>query len=457
MEDLKQPIILITDFNIEKDNKIYNLELIKYKKGNYVTIKLFKKNSIYNYIFIKNITIEYFKELSTFFQNIYTLDSVIEIFSDTIHSKSIILKEIYYNSLILILKYKKIEFKLILEKQFINIDEIKFNNNPNIIFKGIITKNNNSCGVSDIFEIFIDFNNNKILASPNKENHKIDLYNLDNKNTLIKSLKGHNNSITFIKSFTDSIKNKKYLMSIDNIKLVIIWDIKNNYIKKKLTLDYKGIIYSAYLLFNLYDKDYIITSSYNRLESSKLFSFDKCKFVHNVYTTENNYTRYIIPWERQSSDTHYLVEFCDGKISIVNLFEDETYLELKTKDKNEKYCNGFLIYRNGVEYLCSSGWTGKIYILNLEEKICENIVETNVFNGIGYIIPWSENIVIGTDIINRGLIVVDLKNLKVVSYYYHIHDSGIVCIKKLNHSIYGESLLICSNDGIIKLWITLSI
>ena len=314
-----------------------------------------------------------------------------------------------------------------------------------------------------MFEIYIDYNNNTILASPNKENHKIDLYNLDNKNALIKSLKGHNNYITFIKGFTDVVKSNKYLISIDNIKLLIIWDIKNNYIKKKIKIDYKGIIYSAFLLFNVYDKDYIITSSYNVLENSKIFSFDKskCKFFKNIYYTENNYTRYIIPWERPDCEGgYYMIEFCDGKICVVNLFEDEIFLELKTKNNNEKYCNGFLFNNknNGErEYLCSCGWSGNVYIINLEEKVLENIVETNIFNGIGYIMHWSDNVAIGTDVMSKGLVVIDLKSFKIVSYYYHIHNEGIILIKKLNHTVYGESLLVCSNDGVIKLWITLSI
>ena len=35
-----------------------------------------------------------------------------------------------------------------------------------------------------------------------------------------------------------------------------------------------------------------------------------------------------------------------------------------------------------------------------------------------------------------------------------MHDKGIVCIKKIYHNIYGESLLIGFNDGIIKLWVS---
>ena len=446
--------ILLKDFIIKKDIIIFNLELIKLIKENNLIIKVYKKNSIYNYIFSKKIISKDFHNINPYFQHIKTIESIIDILLYIIDSKSILIKEIKYDSLILVLKYKTVEFKLILEKEFNSILEKKFENNPSLKFKEIITNNNDVCGISDTFEVYIDFNNKKILASPNKETHRIDLYDLDNKNTIIRSLRGHSNFITFIKCFNDKIKDKKYLISIDNIKLIIIWDIKNNYIKKRITLDYKGIIYSALLIFNIYDNDYIITSSYNILEFSKVFSLDKKKFISNIYSTDKNYTRYIIPWEKENYEGYYIIEFCDSKISFINIFEEEIYITLKTEDKTEKYCNGFLFYKNNSEYLCSGGWSGNIYIWNLNEITLENIIETNAFNGIGYIVYWSHNFIIGTDFNGRGLIVVDLKYYKVVSNYEHIHNKGVICIKKIEHSIYGESLLVGSNDGVIKLWNT---
>ena len=299
MEKIDQKI-LIKDFILNKNIIIYNLKLMKCIKDNNVSIKANKKNSIYNYIFSKEITIEYFQTLNSNFQNLKKIDSIIDLLLDIINSKSIEIKEVNYDSLVLSIKYKSSqEFKLVLEKENNTIDEQKLINNLCLYYKETVLYSNDSCGISDIFEIFTDFDNNKILASPNKETHKIDLYDIINKNNLIKSLKGHNYYITFIKFFNDGIKGKKYLMSIDNNKLVIIWDIKNNYTKKRLTLHYKGAIYSALLLFNLYDEDYIITSSYNLLEHSKIYSMNKNNFVKNIYNTDNNYTRYIIPWERK--------------------------------------------------------------------------------------------------------------------------------------------------------------
>jgi len=456
MEKIDQKI-LIKDFILSKSITVYNLELIKYIKDNNLSIRGYKKNSIYNHIFSKEINIEYFQSLNSSFQKMKEIETIVDLLLDIINSKSITIKEINYDSLILSIKYKSIqEFKIILEKENNTIDEQKLINNPCLYYKETILHSNDSCGISDIFEIFIDFDNNKILASPNKETHKIDLYDICNKNKLIKSLKGHNNYITFIRFFNDGVKNRKYLMSIDNDKLIIVWDIKNNYTKKRLTLNYKGCIYSALLLFNLYDEDFIITSSYNLLEHSKIYSMNKNNFVKNIYNTDNNYTRYFIPWERNNYEGFYIIEFCDGEIRITNLFENEIYAKLKIENQNEKYFNGFLFYKNNTEYLCSGGWNGNIYIWNLESLSLKNIIETESICGVGYLIHWSDNIVVGTNS-DRGVIVVDLTCLKVVSYFNHIHNRRIVCIRKLNHDTYGESLLIGSNDGIIQLWATHSI
>ena len=76
-----------------------------------------------------------------------------------------------------------------------------------------------------------------------------------------------------------------------------------------------------------------------------------------------------------------MIEFCDGKICVVNLFEDEIFLELKTKNNNEKYCNGFLYNNknNGErEYLCSCGWT-VMFILSIWKKKFWKILLKQIF------------------------------------------------------------------------------
>ena len=96
----------------------------------------------------------------------------------------------------------------------------------NLRFKCNITTTNTPVGWNDMFEIFKSPNENKeYLISPNSNNYNIDIFDLlDNK--LIYSLPGHNNDIRTVRY------NNNCLISADDDKIVIIWDINNFKIKR---------------------------------------------------------------------------------------------------------------------------------------------------------------------------------------------------------------------------------
>ena len=106
----------------------------------------------------------------------------------------------------------------------------EFKNEPkNLKFKENITTTNTNYGWNDMFEIFISYRDNKeYLVSPNTNNYKLDIFNLIN-NHLITSLSGHNNKIFTIRYFINNKNKNEYLISADHNKIVIIWDITNNY------------------------------------------------------------------------------------------------------------------------------------------------------------------------------------------------------------------------------------
>ena len=113
--------------------------------------------------------------------------------------------------------------------------------------------------------------------------------------TIINSLKGHNNKTTVIRYYIKDNK-EEYILSCDENKLIIKWDIQNNYNKKyNIQGEYSGNIYDALLLFNIFNKNYILISSTN--EYSKLYEFkDNTPFIRNIYGTKENYTYFMIPW-----------------------------------------------------------------------------------------------------------------------------------------------------------------
>ena len=70
--------------------------------------------------------------------------------------------------------------------------------------------------------------NKEYLVSPNSNDFNLDIFSLIN-NHKIKSLKGHNNNIRTIRYFMNNKNKNEYLISGDDDKLVIIWNISDNF------------------------------------------------------------------------------------------------------------------------------------------------------------------------------------------------------------------------------------
>ena len=56
------------------------------------------------------------------------------------------------------------------------------------------------------------------------------------------------------------------------------------------------------------------------------------------------------------------------------------------------------------------------------------------------------------DYSNKSFKIIDTEINKVISQFSGFHYGNIVCVKKINHPVYGESLLTAGNDVTIKLW-----
>ena len=68
-----------------------------------------------------------------------------------------------------------------------------------------------------------------------------------------------------------------------------------------------------------------------------------------------------------------------------------------------------------------------------------------------HIIQWNNKFIIVADYNNKSFKIIDLDN-KNISNIGGEHIGKIVCIKKIYHSKYGESLLTTDNNKIVKLW-----
>ena len=138
------------------------------------------------------------------------------------------------------------------------------------------------------------------------------------------------------------------------------------------------------------------------------------------------------------------------KILINNLLEDELYSELSNEPEASHF-SGFIYYKDNNDYLCSSSFNGYINIWDLYNKKIFKIINTNNCK-LFHIIKWNNKYIIVADYKNKSFKIIDLEENKIISDIKGQLTKGVICIKKINHPIYGESLLSAGFDKIIKLW-----
>ena len=348
---------------------------------------------------------------------------------------------------IILFENKRYEYKI----------NYEFKKEPrNLRFKENIIKTNTYGGWNDKFEIFISFKDNKeYLVSPNTNNYKLDIYNLIN-NKIIYTLTGHNNIIWTTRYFMNNKNYNEYLISADKDKIVIIWDITNNYnIKYTINTKYGNDIYSCLLIFpHNSDDNYIITSTFNDSgkdedSATKLYSLNNGNFIKYINNTNNNSIYYLLSWYNKRNNKYYIIQFSYKKIIINNLLEEELYSEFSNVSEHD-HKSGFIYYIDNNDYLCSSSSNGYINIWDLYNKNIYKVINTNGCY-LANIIKWNKKYIIVADYNNKSFKIIDIDNDSIYDVNTD-HNDKLACIKKINHPKYGESLFTAARDKIIKLW-----
>jgi WD40 repeat protein len=339
----------------------------------------------------------------------------------------------------------------------------------NLNYKEDITKNNTSSGWNDMFEVYISYqNNNAYLASPNRKSYNIDIFLLE-ENRKETSLKGHKNNIRTIRYFLnkDKKENQKeenkeliqeYLISADDNKIVIVWDVLNQFeIKQLIDTNYEDDIYSCALFFNKNtERNYIVTSTYNTSSdisnsATKLYSLATGEYGY--YIKESNFDNiyYLLIWLNPKDQQNYLIQFSFKKIVINNLEKgkDEIYAKLIHEPENEHY-SGYLFSNENSEFLCTTSYNGFIHVWNLYTKKLSNIIDTKII--LCHIIQWNEKFAIAADFENKSFVIIDLDEKKIFKGKQIEHKMEVKCVKKIMHSELGECLITAGRDHTIKLW-----
>ena len=175
-------------------------------------------------------------------------------------------------------------------------------------------------------------------------------------------------------------------------------------------------------------------------------------FIKNIYNTEINNTKFMLSWYNESDENIYIIELCDYLININYLLKSKNYCTLKSDIDKEEYLTGFLYKYNNSNYLITGSWNGYVRIWDLDEKEQINYLDTNnceLYN----MIFWSNRYAIISYKFGNKIKIMDIKNFEIISIFESEHFNEIKCIKKIIHPLIGESLITCSENGDIKLFI----
>ena len=330
-------------------------------------------------------------------------------------------------------------------------DDIDKKENPlDFVYVEDICQNYESFGTLYDFEVFIGLTDKKEYIAYCTKQEKGKFYAihimrlLDNEN--IKTLIIQE-IITVIKYYLTDNK-KEYLLSCDKSNSIIIWEIQNNYnIKYSIKLSHEGnknYINDVLLQFNRDNKNYMIIPRRSVDYFTLLYEIgEEAKFIKNIDNTKNNKTLYLIPWKFENKQ--YIIECCEKKISIINIFEDEIYAILFLKGKDAKsYCG--VVYKD--IYLFESDYNNGV--LRLWDLINKNLIKMfYINNNLKGILNWdSENIVLlgyqnGFSIFDLGKKLI-IKNISC--------DNKVRLLKKIKVSQFGECLIISDDKNNIKLY-----
>ena len=139
----------------------------------------------------------------------------------------------------------------------------------------------------------------------------------------------------------------------------------------------------------------------------------------------------------------------EKRILINDLDRIEQRVEFVKYPEDSHLC-GFIYNKDNNDYLCCSSINGYINIWDLYNKKIFKVIYTNCY--LGYIIEWNSKYIIVVDYYNRSFKIVDKDKGKIISDIGGQHNQYMICVKKIYHPIYGESLLSASEDHTIKLW-----
>ena len=348
----------------------------------------------------------------------------------------------------------------------------KFIKEPNLKYK-LKTNYGNKFTIFEIFTSYID-NTDYIAFSDDSDNKNLKIfYFYENKLKKKVSVKF---SIKEIRYFINKNNYNEYLLIILDFGVNILY-ITNNYINIfenyhhefddcLLVFPNKNDIYfvHSYRFYGTtgYYSDEIEHYHYAYTWAELLFTYKSCLYCKK----EEDEVYLLLSWYNKKNNLYYILQLPRFR-NYINIYELKSEKKTYTLGCPNSINDGFITQNvsesNQTDYLIVLT-DYKIYIYNLENgnlvKTCaifnriSNILNTiAVFGGckrIGRFSQWKERYIIFINN-NHLLEILDLKIYKIITVIKSTDD--LFNIKKINHQIYGESLLISGKDSNgIQLW-----
>ena len=334
-----------------------------------------------------------------------------------------------------------------------NFDKSSFKTEPNFKFKEIVTDKAECLSSTYQFECYKDKNGEVYLIYSFRDidanKYYLSVLRLkDNKE--VKLLEGYNDRILTIRYFQDPYTKNDYLVSADRRNKIILWDLSNNFAKKVETkVNCTSFIYSLLLIFDS-NKIYIVFSNVN--DGTKIFDIDNKNNI--IKLTNPNFSSYFLEYWYNSKKNKHNIIICGKSKILINEFPDnKIYDEFKSGEKYP-YNLGAITFKNkGRDLLAVSATYGLIQIYSFEYK--EVFIKIILDGSFLYsFVKWNDNYLLINDCQNKCILVLDKndnfqvkKTIPCPEMYFDRF------IKKVEHPLYGESILSVSLDGKIRIFI----
>ena len=327
--------------------------------------------------------------------------------------------------------------------------------NPNLKFEKILSMQNNFECEKISVEKFDFFHIDEIayLAIPNYlcfTSDELFIFKINSYLNLEKifSLEGHQSPILLVKNFYDKKNNQNYLITSDDMYLVIIWKViseKLIIIKQTITSKYNSEIYSGIILFN--NKNTLILTSCDTDVCSTEYDLDSGDFKRYIPGTKNNKTFHIL-----SYGENHIIELCMDKIGFYNLSDEKDIYEInnsQTKGKNNQGC----IIKD--KLFITNNSNGTIIIIDLIQKVIHKIIDTKSGSNLFSLIEWNSKYLIATDIKNNSLNIIDVNQMKIINCIKVQINPKYIKKINLERKVYKRNniLLVLGDKMFFELWI----